>query len=68
MVEFVNGRVVAVELANDSLPAKRTTILLFFSMPTHMPVFKSMWILIDVLKVKMGGSFVDEIIGYVLYM
>ena len=34
-VEFVNGWVVAVELANDPLPAKRTTF--FFSIPTHMP-------------------------------
>ena len=37
MVEFGNGRVVAVELANNPLPAKRTTFLFFISMPTHMP-------------------------------
>ena len=36
-VEFVSGRIVAVELANDSLPAKRTTFPFSFSMPTHMP-------------------------------
>ena len=37
-VEFVNGRIVAVKLANDPLPAiKRTTFPLFYSMPTHMP-------------------------------